>query len=167
MLACLSDSNHHPFSLFFFLLLPFIPSSHFPSILPIAASWLPSRPRWAEQIGSIITYNNCSGQVTLSWHRPAPWWHLPYANGIVGRWGESVASRVAGARADCRPVLALGLPCQQICDTLAANKHRHSGPDGRRREGVKEELKSLFKWWFFLFFFYNSARYAGIRKHRH
>lgn len=66
------------------ILAPHPTPSHFPSILPIAASWLPSRPCWAEQIGSIITYNNGSGQVTLSWHGPAPWWHLPYANCIVG-----------------------------------------------------------------------------------
>lgn len=127
-------------------------SSHFLSILPIAASWLPSRPRWAEQIGSIITYNNCSGQVTLSWHGPAPWWHLPYANGIVGRREESVASRVASA--DCRPARTPRLPCQQICDTLAGNKHRHSGPDGGR-EGAKERGKnwSLCSRGFFFFFF--------------
>lgn len=160
MLACLSDSNHHPFSPPF----PFhpIPSSHFPSILPIAASWLPFRPCWAEQIGSIITYNNCSGQVTLSWHRPAPWWHLPYANGIVGRRGESVASRVASARADCRPVLTPRLPCQQICDTLAGNKHRHSGPDGRRERRRRGGNWSLFSW-FVCWTLINSSKYTGIR----
>lgn len=48
------------------------------------ASWLPSKPCWAEQIGSIITYNNGSGQVTLSRHRAAPLWELPYANGTDG-----------------------------------------------------------------------------------
>lgn len=38
--------------------------------------------------------------------------------------------------ADCRPAPTPRLPCQQICDTLAGNKHRHSGPVcGRKRRG--------------------------------
>lgn len=102
-------------------------------LLRSVASWLPSKPCWAEQIGSIITYNNCSGQVSLSWHQAAPLWELPYANCTDGLCIRSIFP--AGAQAWVTPAKAPRLACQQICDALSRNKHRHFcsfGPKLRR-----------------------------------
>lgn len=107
------------------------------SLLPqSAASWLPSRPCWAEQIGSIITYNNCSGQVTLSWHGQLPCESVHMQAALMERIRCLFP---AGAQAWLTPAKTPRLACQQICDALGRNKHRHfcsSGPKLRRNISV-------------------------------